>query len=128
MAPSLTNRALTPAVKTRTMGLRGDIMTQDDGGLGTALAALQPEIRQMLLEDLPVDLQRCQDAFAATRWGELREYVHRIKGTASFCRLDDLKRVCVHIEEGLAAEVPPAPSGMDELARQTDRVLAALGA
>lgn len=101
-------------------------MTQDDSGLGAALAALQPEIRQMLAEDLPVDLQRCQDAFAATRWGELREYVHRIKGTASFCRLEDLKRVCVRIEEGLAADIPPPASDMDELAQQTVRVVAAL--
>jgi HPt (histidine-containing phosphotransfer) domain-containing protein len=102
-------------------------MTQDDGGLGSALAALQPEIRQMLAEDLPVDLQRCRDAFSASRWGELREYVHRIKGTASFCRLDDLKRVCMRVEEGLAADIPPPSSDMDELAQQAVRVAAALG-
>jgi HPt (histidine-containing phosphotransfer) domain-containing protein len=103
-------------------------MTQDDGGLGAALAALQPEIRQMLAEDLPVDLQRCRDAFATTRWGELRECVHRIKGTASFCRLEDLKRICMRIEDGLAAEIPPPPTDMDELAQQAVRVVAALGA
>ena len=102
-------------------------MTQDDGDLRAALAALQPEIRQMLAEDLPVDLQRCQDAFAATRWGELREYVHRIKGTASFCRLEDLKRVCLRIEEGLAADIPPPVSDMDELAQAAMQVVAALG-
>ncbi|HEY3644697.1 MAG TPA: Hpt domain-containing protein [Gammaproteobacteria bacterium] len=103
-------------------------MIQDDSGLGSALAALQPEIRQMLAEDLPVDLQRCRDAFAANRWGELREYVHRIKGTASFCRLEDVKWICMRIEEGLAADIPPPPADMDELARQADRVVAALGA
>lgn len=108
------------------MGLRGDTMTQDDYGLRAALAALQPEIRQMLAEDLPVDLQRCRDAFAGTRWGELREYVHRIKGTASFCKLDDLRQVCAHIEEGLAKDSPPPSSEMDGLAQQSDRVLAAL--
>ena len=103
-------------------------MTDDDSGLTAALAALQPEIRQMLAEDLPVDLRRCQDGFAAQRWGELREYVHRIKGTASFCRLDDLKRICMRIEEGLGADVPPPASDMDELARQAVRVVAALEA
>lgn len=103
-------------------------MTQDDSGLRAALAALQPEIRQMLAEDLPVDLQRCQDAFAATRWGELREYVHRIKGTASFCRLDDLKLVCAHIEAGLAADTPTPVQDMDGLAREAVRVMTALGA
>ena len=102
-------------------------MTQDDSGLSAALAALQPEIRQMLAEDLPVELQRCRDAVAATRWGDLREYVHRIKGTASFCRLEDLKRVCVRIEEGLAADIPPPGSDMDELAQRAVGVIAALG-
>jgi HPt (histidine-containing phosphotransfer) domain-containing protein len=101
-------------------------MIQDDSGLSTALADLQPEIRQMLAEDLPVDLQRCRDAFAATRWGELREYVHRIKGTASFCRLDDLKQVCARIEEGLAADTPTPIQDMDGLAREAVRVMTAL--
>lgn len=100
---------------------------QDDSGLHAALAALQPEIRQMLAEDLPVDLQRCRDAFAATRWGELREYVHRIKGTASFCRLDALKQVCLRIEEGLSAETPPPASDIEELVQQAVRVQTALG-
>lgn len=103
-------------------------MAQGDSGLGEALAALPAEIRQMLAEDLPVDLQRCRDGFAGQRWGELREYVHRIKGTASFCRLEDLKRICVRIEEGLAADIPPPASDMDELAHQAVRVVAALGA
>ena len=102
-------------------------MTQDDNGLRAALAALQPEIRQMLAEDLPVDLQRCRDAFADTRWGELREYVHRIKGTASFCKLDDLRQVCLRIEEGLAQGSPPPASEMDGLAHESARVLAVLG-
>ena len=102
-------------------------MAQDDSGLAAALAALQPEIRQMLAEDLPVDLQRCRDGFAAQRWGELREYVHRIKGTASFCRLDDLKQICMRIETGLATDVPPPASDMDELAQQAVRVVARLG-
>jgi HPt (histidine-containing phosphotransfer) domain-containing protein len=98
--------------------------TGDD--LRAALAALQPEIRQMLAEDLPVDSQRCRDAFAAQRWGELREYVHRIKGTASFCRLDALKSICVRIEDGLAAETHPPASEMEELVLQAVRVQKAL--
>lgn len=98
--------------------------TGDD--LRAALAALPPEIRQMLAEDLPVDHRRCRDAFAAQRWGELREYVHRIKGTASFCRLDALKDICVRIEDGLAAEIHPPVSDMEELALQAERVEKAL--
>ncbi|HEX4299418.1 MAG TPA: Hpt domain-containing protein [Gammaproteobacteria bacterium] len=94
--------------------------------LRAVLAALQPEIRQMLAEDLPVDLQRCRDGFAAARWGELREYVHRIKGTASFCRLEGLKGVCVRIEENLAADIPPPATDMEELTREVARVVGAL--
>lgn len=103
-------------------------MADDKGDdLQAALAALQPEIRQMLAEDLPVDLQRCRDAYAAQRWGELREYVHRIKGTASFCRLDALKDICVRIEDELAAERHPANPDMEELVLQTVQVQKALG-
>jgi HPt (histidine-containing phosphotransfer) domain-containing protein len=94
--------------------------------LRAALAALQPEIRQMLLEDLPVDSQRCRDAFAAQRQGELREYVHRIKGTASFCRLEALRGICAQIEDGLAAETPPAAERIAEFSRQVEIVLMAL--
>jgi HPt (histidine-containing phosphotransfer) domain-containing protein len=102
-------------------------MTDDPGDdLRTALAGLQPEIRQMLAEDLPLDSQRCQDAFAAQRWGELREYVHRIKGTASFCRLESLKGICIRIEGGLAAEAPPDAEAMAEFSRQVETVLADL--
>ena len=102
-------------------------MADDKGDdLQAALAALQPEIRQMLAEDLPVDLQRCRDAYAAQRWGELREYVHRIKGTASFCRLEALKGVCVQIETGLATETPPHTEAMAEFSGRVETVLAAL--
>jgi HPt (histidine-containing phosphotransfer) domain-containing protein len=94
--------------------------------LRAALAALQPEIRQMLAEDLPLDSQRCRDAFAGQRWGELREYVHRIKGTASFCHLEALKGICTGIEDGLAAEIPPDTEAMAEFSRQIETVLAAL--
>ncbi|MFI4921956.1 MAG: Hpt domain-containing protein, partial [Gammaproteobacteria bacterium] len=83
--------------------MAGDI--QDS--LQAALAALQPEIRQMLAEDLPVDAQSCTEAFAAQRWGQLREQVHRIKGTAQFCRLDALHMICLRIEERAGADAAP---------------------
>ncbi len=102
-------------------------MADDKGDdMQAALAALQPEIRQMLAEDLPVDIQRCRDAYAAQRWGELREYVHRIKGTASFCRLDALKDICVKIEGGLVSERRPADPDMEELVLQAVLVQRAL--
>jgi HPt (histidine-containing phosphotransfer) domain-containing protein len=101
-------------------------MAETQDGLMEALAALQPEIRQMLAEDLPVDAQRSREAFTAERWGQLREQVHRIKGTAQFCRLEALQHICARIEDGLAAEKNPAPDAMAEFAREVERVLAAL--
>lgn len=100
--------------------------TQD--GLRAALAALQPEIRQMLVEDLPLDAQSCTEAFAAQRWGQLREQVHRIKGSAQFCRLDDLTRICLRIEEKAGADAAPDGADMEVFSTEVGRVLAALGA
>jgi HPt (histidine-containing phosphotransfer) domain-containing protein len=99
--------------------------TQD--GLRAALAALQPEIRQMLVEDLPLDAQSCIEAFAAQRWGQLREQVHRIKGSAQFCRLDDLTRICLRIEEKASADAAPDGADMEVFSTEVGRVLAALG-
>jgi len=107
----------------------GDTMADDtQDSLRAALAALQPEIRQMLLEDLPVDAQGCVEAFAAKRWGQLREQVHRIKGSAQFCRLDALSRTCLRIEERAGADAPPDSADMEAFSAEVGRVLAALGA
>ncbi|HEY4128699.1 MAG TPA: Hpt domain-containing protein [Gammaproteobacteria bacterium] len=101
-------------------------MAETQDGLAGALAALQPEIRQMLAEDLPIDTQRSQEAFAAARWGQLREQVHRIKGTAQFCQLEALKLICARIEDGLASEKTPDAGIMGEFTLEVERVLGAL--
>jgi len=103
-------------------------MADDRDGLAAALAALQPEIRAMLAEDLPVDRQRCEEAFAAKRWGQLREQVHRIKGSAQFCRLDALCQVCLRIEERAGADTAPEHADMVAFSAEVGRVLAAIGA
>jgi|GEM_PF-3236015 len=99
--------------------------TQD--GLHAALAALQPEIRQMLAEDLPVEARGCTEAFAAQRWGQLRELVHRIKGTAQFCRLEALHAICLRIEEKAGADAAPERTDMEALSAEVARALAVLG-
>jgi HPt (histidine-containing phosphotransfer) domain-containing protein len=101
-------------------------MAEIQDGLTAALEALQPEIRQMLAEDLPVDAERSREAFVAERWGQLREQVHRIKGTAQFCRLDALRLICVRIEDGLASEKTPEAQTMAEFSGEVARVLEAL--
>ncbi|HEY1773432.1 MAG TPA: Hpt domain-containing protein [Gammaproteobacteria bacterium] len=103
-------------------------MADDRDGLAAALAALQPEIRMMLAEDLPVDRQRCEEAFAAQRWGQLREHAHRVKGSAQFCHLDTLCQVCLRIEEKAGADAAPEPSDMESFSAEVGRVLVALGA
>jgi HPt (histidine-containing phosphotransfer) domain-containing protein len=101
-------------------------MAETQDGLTAALAALQPEIRQMLAEDLPVDAERSREAFAGQRWGQLREHIHRIKGTAQFCRLEALKLICAQIEDGLASEKPPDMEAMAQFSREVEHVLGAL--
>jgi HPt (histidine-containing phosphotransfer) domain-containing protein len=101
-------------------------MTQDSDGLAAAIAALKPEIRQMLLEDLPLDRETSEQAFTAGRWGQLREQVHRVKGSASFCRLDALRDACAVIEQKVAADTPPDAADMERFTREIDAVLAVL--
>jgi HPt (histidine-containing phosphotransfer) domain-containing protein len=90
-----------------------------------ALDALRPEIRSMLAEDLPLDRQRAESAYAAGEWLALKEHVHRIKGSASFCRLEALKTACMRIEEQVADGKPPARQAMDKFLTEISRTLAA---
>ncbi|MGE5625789.1 MAG: Hpt domain-containing protein [Bacillota bacterium] len=97
----------------------------DQSELRQALAALRPEIRQMLAEDLPVDRERSEEAYAACQWAKLREQVHRVKGSASFCRLSALKSACMRIEEQVAEGNPPDREAMDTFSAEISRVLTA---
>ncbi len=97
-------------------------------GLEAAVAALKPEIAGMLAEDLPQDLRRIRDAAGAGQWEQVRELVHQVKGSASFCRLLELKRLCEEIEAGLKAGVPPPATLLEAFSAEINRVLAALPA
>ena len=94
--------------------------------LAPALRALRPEIRVMLSEDLPEDLRRAEHAYSRKEWAALHSHVHRVNGSASFCKLGALKKVCLEIETGLKQERLPAAEAMQELSREISRVLAAL--
>lgn len=103
-------------------------MTEETSAqLDAALSALRPEIRGMLAEDLPADLGRAEAACTAGAWESLREHVHRLKGSASFCRLTALKDVCAAIEDGLKAGTPPDELAMGKLSAEVRRVISILG-
>lgn len=96
--------------------------------LTPALQALRPEIRAMLSEDLPEDRSRAEQAYARQEWAALHSHVHRINGSASFCKLGALKIVCSEIEVGLNQERLPTAEAMQGFYREVARVLAALEA
>jgi len=107
----------------------GEMGPMTDGNpeeLSAALQALRPEIRSMLSEDLPEDLARAEQAYAREQWAALHSHVHRVNGSASFCKLAALKGVCIEIETGLKQERLPEPAAMQALSREIARVLAAL--
>jgi len=111
------------------MQKRTGMVLMTDGNpeeLAAALQALRPEIRSMLAEDLPEDLRRAEQAYARKEWAALHSHVHRVNGSASFCKLGALKNVCAEIEAGLKQERLPEPAAMQALSREIGRVLAAL--
>jgi HPt (histidine-containing phosphotransfer) domain-containing protein len=99
----------------------------DSDQLALALQALRPEIRAMLAEDLPEDLRRAEQAYSRKEWAALHSHVHRVNGSASFCKLMALKEVCTAIEAGLKQEQLPEAVAMQEFSREISRVLEALG-
>ncbi|HEY1992093.1 MAG TPA: Hpt domain-containing protein, partial [Gammaproteobacteria bacterium] len=111
------NRTMRPGFGTT----RVRAMADHHEELAAALAALPAEIRTMLAEDLPVDRQRCEEAFAAQRWGQLREQVHRIKGSAQFCHLDALHDVCRRIEDKAGAGCAPEGADMETFTAEVGR-------
>jgi HPt (histidine-containing phosphotransfer) domain-containing protein len=96
--------------------------------LAPALQALRPEIRAMLSEDLPEDRNRAEQAYSRQEWAALHSHVHRINGSASFCKLGALKTVCSEIEAGLNHERLPTAEAMQGFYREIGRVLTALEA
>ena len=94
--------------------------------LAPALQALRPEIRTMLSEDLPEDRSRAEQAYSRQEWAALHSHIHRINGSASFCKLGALKSVCAEIEAGLKKERMPTAEAMQGFSREIGRVLTAL--
>jgi two-component system sensor histidine kinase BarA len=94
--------------------------------LSTALAALKPEIRVMLQEDLPEDQRVAYQIFSEKQWAVLQAHIHRLHGTASFCHLEALRVLCAGIERGLKEQQPPDADRIRQLDEEIGRILAAL--
>lgn len=80
----------------------------------------------MLSEDLPEERGHAERAYSRQEWADLHSHVHRVNGSASFCKLEALKVICIEIEAGLKLEQPPSPEAMQGFSREISRVLAAL--
>ena len=94
--------------------------------IAPALDVLRPEIRAMLSEDLPEDLRQAERAYSRQEWAALHSHIHRVNGSASFCKLKALKTICTTIEADLKQERLPAAEAMQEFSVEISRVLAAL--
>lgn len=64
----------------------------------SALAALPTDIRQMLAEDLPRQLEAVETALEARDLAALKRAVHQLHGSAAFCKLPQLIAVARNME------------------------------
>ena len=71
--------------------------------LEVALAELRPALRQMLAEDLPGQWQAIERAWQQRDQRQLQQQVHKLQGTAAFCRLTRLRGLCAQLETQLHA-------------------------
>lgn len=69
--------------------------------LGPTLAALRPDLRDMLTEELPRQHAAVVTAWRNNDMGALREAVHKLHGTAAFCKIGLLKEHCMGLEASL---------------------------
>jgi CheY-like chemotaxis protein len=83
---------------------RQDISAQKSDGCTAKgkLIDLDPEILQMLKEDLPAQYGAIQDVYNNKDCPNLRELVHVVHGIAAFCQLNELRGAAKSLEAALA--------------------------
>ncbi|HET7651139.1 MAG TPA: ATP-binding protein [Gammaproteobacteria bacterium] len=69
--------------------------------ISAALAGLRPEVREMLQDELPAQHEAVVAAWRTNDMRALRDAVHKLHGTAAFCKLDTLKCHCAELETAL---------------------------
>jgi two-component system sensor histidine kinase BarA len=84
-------------------------------------------VRRLVREQLPLELHAIDTAFANGDGHALREHLHSLKGAAAVCALEELyQRICAVQEAVRLVDTPMVETGLAELHRTADRVLAEL--
>ena len=95
---------------------------------GAAIAVLRPAIRQMLSEDLPAQWQAIESAWEDRDLAQLQQHVHKLNGSAAFCRLGSLRSLCteleLHLRDGHDARIPHL---ITQIKAEIDGILVLLG-
>ncbi len=97
----LTEMILKHAHRHVTTGPENSPVQDTDAALDRVIADLRPSIRQMLMEDLPEQWQAIKGAWQAHNLPQLQQLVHKLNGSAAFCRLDVLRALCARTEHSL---------------------------
>ncbi|MGH8397568.1 MAG: ATP-binding protein [Gammaproteobacteria bacterium] len=101
--------------------------SRDSGDIRTILADLRPPIRQMLMEDLPMQWRAIETAWQSRNLQQLKEQVHKLNGSAAFCKLVRLRDVCEQLENYLRdRQETEIPHLIVQLAEEVRRTIAQL--
>lgn len=88
-------------------------------------SAPRPDVRSMLVSELPQHRRRIRRAYRDNDPAELKEAVHKLHGGVAVCDLPELRSACQHLEERIhAGDNVAIPGAMRDLADAIDRVLA----
>jgi two-component system sensor histidine kinase BarA len=103
-----------------------------DEALGLQLAggnaALAADLLAMLLEDLPRQRSRLNDALASGNMGELLEHAHRLHGSACQCGVPALRAAVARLESAIKTEaglasISAAHTHMESVNKEIERLL-----
>lgn len=91
-------------------------------------AALAADLLAMLLEDLPRQRHRLNEAYASGDRGEFLEHVHRLHGSACQCGVPALRAAAARLESAIKAEEGLAPASavrahMESVSKEIERLL-----
>ncbi len=88
----------------REIGSDAEDSSADPNSIKAALDALEPDIREMLVEDLPAQLRDIDQLLVRGDLTAARDVVHTLHGSAAFCRLEDLREAADALESALIAK------------------------
>lgn len=89
--------------------------------------ALSEELFGMLLEQLPAHRREMEHLVAEKAWRDLREAVHKLRGSAAYCALPGLLNATQALEQALDAEQSESVyrQGIGTVYREIERLIAA---